>query len=312
MLMDEGWALDTRDPFKTNADVHLPELISYVVSKGVGLILWLPWLTVEHHMDMFEVFEKWGIKGVKIDFMDRQDQWMINFYERVAKEAAKHHIFIDFHGAFHPSGLDYKYPNVLTYEGVRGMEYCGGCQPANTVWLPFLRGAVGPMDYTPGPMICYQPERYRGERPTCGGVGTKAYNMAMFVLLESNLQMLMDNPCRYDMWPDCRDFLTGVPVNWDETKVLAAEAGQYCVTAKRNGNKWYIGGMTNGTKRDLTLDLSFLTAGKKYKMTSFEDGINADVLAMDYKRQERAVDSATKLKVTMVRNGGFAAVLEVE
>ena len=312
MLMDEGWALDTRDPFKTNADVHLPELISYAASKGVGLILWLPWLTVEHHMDMFEVFEKWGIKGVKIDFMDRQDQWMINFYERVAKEAAKHHIFVDFHGAFHPSGLDYKYPNVLTYEGVRGMEYCGGCQPANTVWLPFLRGAVGPVDYTPGPMICYQPERYHGGRPTCGGVGTKAYNMAMFVLLESNLQMLMDNPCRYDMWPDCRDFLTGVPVNWDETKVLAAEAGQYCVTAKRNGNKWYIGGMTNGTKRDLTLDLSFLTAGKKYKMTSFEDGINADVLAMDYKRQERAVDSATKLKVTMVRNGGFAAVLEVE
>ena len=168
------------------------------------------------------------------------------------------------------------------------------------------------MDYTPGPMLCYQPERYHGGRPVCGGVGTKAYNMAMFVLMESNLQMLMDNPCRYDMWPDCRDFLTGVPVNWDETKVLEAQVGQYCVTAKRNGNKWYIGGITNGTKRDLTLDLSFLTAGKKYKMTSFEDGINADVLAMDYKRQERAVDSATKLKVTMVRNGGFAAVLEVE
>ena len=125
ILIDEGWAKNTRNPFETNPEVHLPEIIAYGKSKGVGVILWLPWLTVEHHMDLFEKFEEWGIKGTKIDFMDRQDQWMINFYERVAKEAAKHHIFVDFHGAFHPSGLDYKYPNVLTYEGVRGMEYNG-------------------------------------------------------------------------------------------------------------------------------------------------------------------------------------------
>ena len=311
MLMDEGWALDTRDPFRTNPEVHLPELIAYAGSKGVGIIVWLPWLTVEHHMDLFEKFEEWGIKGVKIDFMDRQDQWMVNFYERVSKEAAKHHIFVDFHGAFHPSGLDYKYPNVLTYEGVRGMEYNGSCKPDNSVWLPFMRNAVGPMDYTPGSMLNYQPERHHGGRPICSGVGTKVFNMAVFVLFESNLQMLMDNPCRYDQWPDCRDFLTDVPVNWDETRVLQAEAGQYIVTAKRKGDQWFIGGITNSTERDLQLRLDFLTAGKQYRMTSFEDGVNAHIIAMDYLRKESTVGSTTVLPVHMARNGGWCAVLDL-
>ncbi len=311
ILIDEGWALNTRNPFETNPEVHLPEIIAYGKSKGVGVILWLPWLTVEHHMDLFEKFEEWGIKGTKIDFMDRQDQWMINFYERVAKEAAKHHIFVDFHGAFHPSGLDYKYPNVLTYEGVRGMEYNGSCKPDNSVWLPFIRNAVGPMDYTPGSMLNYQPERHHGNRPICAGVGTKAFNLAIFVLAESNLQMLMDNPCRYDQWPDCRDFLTSVPVNWDETRVLQAEAGQYCVVAKRKGDKWFIGGITNSTERNIELKLDFLPAGKQCKMTSFEDGVNAHIIAMDYLRKENRVSSTTVLPVHMARNGGWCARIDL-
>ena len=311
ILIDEGWALNTRNPFETNPEVHLPEIIAYGKSKGVGVILWLPWLTVEHHMDLFQKFEEWGIKGTKIDFMDRQDQWMINFYERVAKEAAKHHIFVDFHGAFHPSGLDYKYPNVLTYEGVRGMEYNGSCKPDNSVWLPFIRNAVGPMDYTPGSMLNYQPERHHGGRPICAGVGTKAFNLAIFVLAESNLQMLMDNPCRYDQWPDCRDFLTSVPVNWDETRVLQAEAGQYCVVAKRRGNQWFIGGITNSTERNIELKLDFLPAGKQYKMTSFEDGVNAHIIAMDYLRKESKVGSTSVLPVHMVRNGGWCARIDL-
>ena len=304
MLMDEGWALDTRDPFRTNPEVHLPELIAYAAGKGVGIIVWLPWLTVEHHMDLFRKFAEWGIRGVKIDFMDRQDQWMVNFYERCAREAAKHHLVIDFHGAFHPSGLDYKYPNVLTYEGVRGMEMNGSCRPDNSIWLPFIRNAVGPMDYTPGSMLNYQPERHHGNRPICSGVGTKAYNMAVCVLFESNLQMLMDNPCRYDQWPDCRNFLTGIPVNWDETRVLAAQAGEYCVTAKRRGDKWYIGGITNSKPRDLQIKLDFLPDGKQYNMVSFADGANAHIIAMDYLRQESRVGSTTVVPVHMTRNGG--------
>ncbi len=307
ILMDEGWALDTRDPFRTNPEVHLPELIAYAKQKNVGIIVWLPWLTVEHHMDLFQKFEEWGIKGVKIDFMDRQDQWMVNFYERVSKEAAKHHIIVDFHGAFHPSGLDYKYPNVLTYEGVRGMEYNGSCRPENSIWLPFIRNAVGPMDFTPGSMLNYQPERHCGSRPICSGVGTKALNMAVFVLYESNLQMLMDNPCRYDQWPDCRDFLTSVPVNWDETRVLTAEAGEYIITAKRKGDEWFIGGVTNAKPRDLQITLDFLTAGKTYQMECFADGVNAHIIAQDYIRKESQVNSTTTLPIHMARNGGWCA-----
>ena len=310
LIMDEGWALNTRDPYRTNPEVNLPELIRYAKSKNVGIWVWLPWLTVEHHMDLFEKFEEWGIVGTKIDFMDRQDQWMIDYYDRVAKEAAKHHIMIDFHGAFHPSGLDYRYPNVLTYEGVRGMEFNGGCSPKNSVWFPFLRNAVGPMDYTPGSMLCYQPEAYHGNRPICPGVGTKVYNMAVFVLFESNLQMLMDNPCRYDRWPDCRDFLTSVPVNWDETRVLAAEAGQYIVMAKRKGQKWFIGGITNDQERDMEVVLSILPEGKSMQMISFVDGVNANRMAMDYSQEKTTVNKGTPLHIRMARNGGFAAVIE--
>ena len=261
-------------------------------------------------MDLFEKFEEWGIVGTKIDFMDRQDQWMIDYYDRVAKEAAEHHIMVDFHGAFHPSGLEYRYPNVLTYEGVRGMEFNGDCTPANSIWIPFIRGAVGPMDYTPGPMICYQPEYHHGNRPYCTGVGTKAYHLAAFVLLESHLQMLMDNPCRYDSWPDCRDFITSVPVNWDETRVLAAEAGEYIVMAKRRGDKWFIGGITNDNHREIDVTLDFLPEGQQMEMTSFVDGVNADVMAMDYRMEQTSVNKDTKLHIRMVRNGGFAAAIK--
>ena len=310
IIMDEGWALSTKDPYRTNPNVNLPELIRYAKSKNVGIFVWLPWLTVEHNMELFQKFEEWGIVGTKIDFMDRQDQWMVDFYERVAKKAAEHHIMIDFHGAFHPSGLEYRYPNVLTYEGVRGMEFNGGCRPNNSIWFPFLRGAIGPMDYTPGPMICYQPEYHHGNRPFCSGVGTKVYHLAAFVLFESHLQMLMDNPSRYDMWPDCRDFITSVPVNWDETRVLVAEAGQYIVMAKRKGDMWFIGGITNDKQREVEVTLSFLPEWKELHMTSFVDGVNADRMAMDYRMEQRTVNRNTKLSIKMARNGGFAAAIK--
>lgn len=158
IVMDEGWAMDTRNPYVPNPTVDLHELIRYGKEKNVGIVLWLTWLTVEKHFDLFETFEKWGIKGVKIDFMNRSDQWMVNFYERVAQKAAQHHLFVDFHGAFKPAGLEYRYPNVLSYEGVRGMEQMGGCRPDNSVYFPFIRNAVGAMNYTPGAMLSMQPD----------------------------------------------------------------------------------------------------------------------------------------------------------
>lgn len=310
IIMDEGWAKSTRDPYTPNPKVDVHELIRYGKEKNVGIILWLTWLVVENNPDIFKTFSEWGVKGVKIDFMDRSDQWMVNYYERIAKEAAKYNILVDYHGSFKPAGIEYKYPNILSYEGVRGMEQMEGCTPENSVYFPFMRNAVGPMDYTPGAMISMQPERYCGHRPNSASIGTRAYQLALFVIFESGLQMLADNPTLYYRNEDCTKFITDVPVTWDETRALEAKAGEYALVAKRRGNKWYIGGMTNNTERQLEISLDFLNAGTSYKMTSFEDGINAGRQAMDYRRKESHVKSGDKIQIKMARNGGFAAVIE--
>ena len=312
IIMDEGWAKSTRDPYTPNPKVDLHELIRYGKEKNVGIVLWLTWLTVENNFDLFKTFNEWGIKGVKIDFMDRSDQWMVNYYERVAKEAAKHHLFVDFHGSFKPAGLEYKYPNILSYEGVRGMEQMGGCYPDNSIYLPFMRNAVGPMDYTPGAMISMQPNVYRAERPNSASIGTRAYQLALFVIFESGLQMLADNPTLYYRNEDCTRFITSVPGTWDETVALEAKAGEYAIIAKRKGDKWFIGGMTNNgqTEREFAVKLDFLKKDRAYQMTSFEDGINAGRQAMDYRCKSSQVKNGDVLTVKMVRNGGFAAVIE--
>lgn len=310
IIMDEGWAKSTRDPYTPNPKVDVHELIRYGKEKNVGIILWLTWLVVENNPDIFKTFSEWGVKGVKIDFMDRSDQWMVNYYERIAKEAAKYNILVDYHGSFKPAGIEYKYPNILSYEGVRGMEQMEGCTPENSVYFPFMRNAVGPMDYTPGAMISMQPERYCGHRPNSASIGTRAYQLALFVIFESGLQMLADNPTLYYRNEDCTKFITDVPVTWDETRALEAKAGEYALVAKRKGNKWYIGGMTNNTERQLEISIDFLNAGTSYKMTSFEDGINAGRQAMDYRRKESHVKSGDKIQIKMARNGGFAAVIE--
>ena len=312
IIMDEGWAMSTRDPYTPNPTVDVHELIRYGKEKNVGIVLWLTWLTVENNFGLFETFEKWGVKGVKIDFMDRSDQWMVNYYERVAKEAAKHHLFVDFHGAFKPSGLEYKYPNVLSYEGVRGMEQMGGCRPDNSIYLPFIRNAVGAMDYTPGAMLSMQPEIYCSERPNSASIGTRAYQMALFVIFESGLQMMADNPTLYYRNDECTRYITQVPQTWDETIALEAKVGEYAIVAKRKGNKWYIGGITNNQQKERTFELilDFLEQGQSYRMTSFEDGINANHQAMDYKKKESTLKKGDKITVRLARNGGFAAIIE--
>lgn len=311
IVMDEGWAKDTRNPYIPNPTVDLHELIRYGKEKNVGIVLWLTWLAVENNFDLFETFEKWGVKGVKIDFMDRSDQWMVNFYERVAKKAAEHHLFVDFHGAFKPAGLEYKYPNVLSYEGVRGMEQMGGCYPDNSVYFPFMRNAVGAMDYTPGAMLSMQPEVYCSERPNSASIGTRAYQMALFVLFESGIQMLADNPTLYYRNDECTRFITEVPLTWDETKALEAKAGEYAIVAKRKGDQWYVGGMTNNSEKErlFTLSFDFLEEGKTYRMTSFEDGVNADRQAMDYIKRETSVKKGDRITVKLARNGGFAMTI---
>ncbi|TSJ40456.1 glycoside hydrolase family 97 protein [Mucilaginibacter corticis] len=312
IVMDEGWAKSTTDPYTPNPKVDVKELIRYGQQKNVSIVLWLTWLTVHKNMDLFKTFHEWGIKGVKIDFMERSDQWMVNYYEDVVKEAAKYQIMVDFHGAFKPSGLEYKYPNLISYEGVRGLEQMGGCNPSNSIYLPFMRNAVGPMDFTPGAMINMQPEVYRAERPNAAAIGTRVNQMALYVAFESGIQMLCDNPTLYYRSADCTDFITQVPTTWDETKALAAVAGEVDVVAKRKGDRWYIGGITNGKEggRQVELNFDFLEKGKVYNMTYFEDGINADRQAMDYRRKIKQVKAGDKMTIKMARNGGWAAVLK--
>ena len=310
ILLDEGWAKSTRDPFHGNDNLRLPDLIKYCNAKGVKIVLWLPWLAVEQNLStLFKTYAEWGIPAVKIDFMDHADQWMVNFYKRVVQEAAKYKIIVDFHGAFTPAGLEYEYPNLVSYEGVLGLEQMGGCRPENTVFLPYIRNAVGPADFTPGGMNNMQPEQYRAGRPNSGAMGTRCFQMALYVVLESGVQMLADNPTRYYQNEDCARYIASVPTTWDETRALEAKAGEYVVVAKRKGNKWFVGGITNATPRDFQLKLDFLGAGN-HRLTAFKDGVNAGYQAMHYNKLEQNVTNQSTIDVHMEKNGGWAAVIE--
>ena len=311
IIMDEGWSASTTDVFHPNPDLDLQELIAYGRERNVQIVLWLTWLAVEKDMDrLFATLEEWGIPGVKIDFMDRSDQWMVGYYERVMKCAARHRLFVDMHGSYTPKGLCRTYPNLLTYEGVLGMEQGARCKPENSNWLPFIRNAVGPMDFTPGSMFSAQPEDNRSTGANPMGTGTRAYQMALYVVFESPLQMLADNPVLYRREHLCTEFLAAVPTTWDSLRVLRAACGREVVVARRKGDKWYVGGITNDRSYTTEIALDFLPAGRTFTKTSFEDGVNADLQATDYRKRVREVDASTVVKVEMVRNGGWAAVIE--
>lgn len=312
IIMDEGWAKSTFEPFEANPDLDLHECIRYGKDKGVGIILWLTWICVERNLDtLFATYADWGVAGAKIDFMNRQDQWMINWYERTIKEAAKHHLVVDFHGAMKPAGLEVRYPNLLAYEAVRGLEQMSGCQPDNTVYIPFIRNAVGAADFTPGAMVNTQPEFDKWSDPNCSAVGTRAYSMALFTVMETGTQMLADSPTQYYKNAECTEFITQVPCTWDETRALQAKFGEYIIVAKRNGRKWFVAGICNGKEntRHFKIPLDFLSAGN-HSMTIVTDGFNAGNQAMDYRLNKQEVTSSTVLDITMVRNGGFTAIIE--
>lgn len=308
ILLDEGWNKDVRNPFISRDDIDVEELVAYGRQRGVGVILWLAWLTVENHMDLIKYYADLGVKGLKIDFMDHSDQWMVNFYERVARECAKHKLIVDFHGSFKPAGLEMRYPNVISYEGVRGLENGAGCHPDNTIWLPFIRNAVGGMDFTPGSMASAQPEDNHGSGSLPMGSGTRVYQMAMYVCFESALQMLADSPTRYMQEDECTRCIASVPTTWDESRVLSAKAGDHYVVARRKGEKWYIGAMTGSKPQKLTIALDFLN--DKGKLIGFRDGRNAHRIAVDYQRFQQQVLPTDSLTISLARNGGWCCVIE--
>lgn len=312
-LIDDGWTNSRSEPFKPNPQVNIHEVLKHAKNRNVKVILWMHWSAIENNIDsIFDIYARWGVAGLKIDFMERNDQWMVNFYERVAQKAAANKMIILFHGAFKPSGLEYKYPNVLSYEAVRGLEWKGEATADNGIYLPFMRNAVGPMDYTPGAMVSMQPEYYANSDYNPAAIGTRALQLAHFIVFESGIQMLADNPTRYKKEKESFDFIKQIPTTWDETRVLTAKLGEYVVVAKRKGDKWYIGAMTNSrfSRRNIEIDLDFLPQGSAFRMVSFEDGPNANYVAMDYCKKETTVKRNQKLAIAMARNGGWAGIIE--
>jgi alpha-glucosidase len=318
ILLDEGWSKDINHAVETVPAVDLPEIVRYGKEKNVGVLLWISYRAIETDLNddsynVFEYFSKIGIKGFKIDYMDRSDQAIVNFYERAAGEAAKYHMLVELHGSYKPVGLENKYPNILSTEGVRGLENGGHCTPDNSLYLPFMRNVLGPMSFTPGSMLSVQPEQFKGRiGATPIFIGTRTYHIALFILFESGLQMATDSPSQFDKNPDCSQFIFSTPVTWDETRALVAEAGEYAIVAKRKGNKWWIGGITNNKEkvREFDIDLNFLNQDKTFNMTAFEDGLNAEKQAMDYSIRKQQVKRGDKIHIRMVRNGGWAAKLE--
>jgi alpha-glucosidase len=309
IILDEGW-YKLGDLLTQAPGIDVPGLVQYGASKNVGIILWTTWSTLDTQMQpAMDQFQKWGVKGIKVDFMQRDDQKVVNYYYRVAREAAARHLLVDYHGAHKPAGLNRTWPNVLTFEGVHGLEnnkWTDDVTPQHNVTLPFTRMLAGPMDYTPGAMINAQPRNFRAifDRPM--SIGTRAHQLAMYVVFESPLQMLADSPSEYEREAESMEFLRAVPVLWDETRPLEGQVGSHILVARRRGAEWYVGAMTNGTARTLTLDLSFLGTGR-YTMDSWSDGINADRNGTDYKRETRAVSASDKLPIALAPGGGFVA-----
>ena len=294
---------------KLSDQINLKEIIDYGHEKGVGVILWCVHYPLEEKLEeAMDQFEKLGVKGLKIDFMDRDDQVMVNYYHRISKAAAEHKLLVNYHGAYKPAGLHRKYPNVINRESVRGLEYNKfsreGTTPEHAVTIPFIRMMAGPLDYTPGAMTNAQKANFATsfERPM--SMGTRCQQLAMFVVYEAPLQMLSDAPTAYEAEPDILTFLGEVPTVWDETIALDGKVGDYVVIARKSGNTWYVGGMTDWDARTLEVDFSFLEKGK-YKAQIFQDGINADRIGNDYTKLEKTIERSSKQEFKLAPGGGF-------
>jgi alpha-glucosidase len=309
VILDEGW-YKLGNVLDVVPEVNMEELTAYAKQKNVGIILWVIWKTLDDQLiPALDQYEKWGVKGIKVDFMQRSDQPLINYFYKVSRETAKRHMLVDFHGDQKPATMTRTWPNLISTEGVRGLEWdkwSAETDPKHSVTLPFTRMFLGPMDYTPGAMLNAQKISFAPifNRPM--SLGTRCQQLAMYVVYESPLQMLSDSPSNYMANPDVMDFLGPVPSVWDDTKVLDARIAEYVVVARRSGRDWYVGAMTDWTPRDLDVDFSFLPDGN-FQMEAFEDGVNADRMGSDYKVVKTQVNRTTKLKIKLAPGGGWAA-----
>lgn len=312
IILDEGW-YKLGNVLEVVPDINIPELVAYGRRKNVGIILWVTWKSLEDQLiPALDQYAKWEIKGVKVDFMQRDDQPMVQYLERVLREAAKRQMLVDFHGLQRSSMMTRTWPNLISNEGVRGNEWnkwSADITPTHTVTLPFTRMFLGPMDFTPGAMHNAGKKSFAAVFDQPMSQGTRSRQLAMYVVYESPLQMLADSPSNYLRESEAMEFLSAVPTTWDDTRVPAAKIGEYVVVVRRSGNDWYIGGMTDWTPREVAIDLSFLPAGK-FSLAAWEDGPNADRTGSDYRKTTTAVDRNSKLIIKLAPGGGYAARIQ--
>ena len=316
IIVDEGWSSNEDLLQYSNDELSIPELVAYGKDRNVGIILWSSWRNLIKDMERnMSHYAAMGVKGFKIDFFDRDDYEVIHSSYEIAATAAKHHLLVDYHG-LKPSGLQRAYPNVVNFEGVKGLENCkweprDGNGPVHDmprydVSIPYLRMLPGPLDYTPGAMLNATRDHFFGNNSHPMSQGTRVHQMAMYTIFEAPLQMLADSPTHYMQNQECTTFIAAVPTTFDETVPLAGEMGEYVAIARRKGNVWYVAAMNNWTARDLTIDLSqFLTT--EMNMDSFADGMNAHREATDYKHVSRKVTPSDKLTVHLAPAGGWTA-----
>jgi len=310
VVLDEGWS-DDWDLNKVNPKIDLDELAQYGKQKNVGLILWTTWYAITRDVDgLCAKYATKGVKGFKVDFLDRNDQKVIASTYEIASVAAKHQLVLDFHGMFPPQGLMRTWPNVINVEAVRGMEYSKWSVddrvPKHEVSLPFIRMIAGPMDYTPGAMRNATKGNARPSNSLPESQGTRCHQLAMYIIYEAPLQMLSDNPTVYIKEQECTNFIAQVPTTFNETRALDGKVSEYAAIARRKGDTWYVAAMSNWNARDITLDLSFLKNGN-YEAEIFKDGINADRDATDYKKEVIKLTPGQKLNVHLSSGGGWAA-----
>lgn len=309
VILDEGWAVNKKaDLMQVVPEIDLPMLVKYATDRGVDIVLWAGYKAFERDMEnVCHHYSEMGVKGFKIDFMDRCDQKMMAFLEKAAATCAKYRLFCDFHGAPVPNGMTYTYPNVLNFEAVAGQEQVKWSklkkfdQVRHETLLPFIRQVVGPMDYTQGAMRNATKKSYYPCNSQPMSQGTRCRQLALYLIFDSPFNMLCDTPTNYEAEPECLDFISKVPVVWDERRVLSAKIGEYVIEACRKGDTWYVGGISNWEARTVNLDLSFIE-GKQMEL--FVDGINAHRHAEDYIKSVGTVPAT--LTVHLAPGGGFA------
>lgn len=313
VILDEGWAVNKKaDLMQVIPEIDIPMLCQYAQERSVGIILWAGYLAFDRDMEnVCRHYSELGVKGFKVDFMDRDDQAMVDFHRRAAEMAAKYHLLIDFHGTYKPAGLNRTWPNVINYEGVHGLEQMKWSDPSvdqvtYDVTVPFIRMAAGPMDYTQGAMRNATRKNYRPVNTEAMSQGTRCRQLAEYVVFDSPLNMLCDSPSNYMAEPLCTKFIAECPVIWDESRAVNGEIGKYITLARRRGDVWYVGSMTDWNARDIDIDLSFLGEGE-WVMEIFRDGVNADRAAKDFKHEVVNVPADRHVTVHMAPGGGWAA-----